>query len=210
LRDRLQEEIAKLQSIDEATTWAKDCLPLKNRLPLDDGQVVEVAFGNKITRLHETAEGLGEDATTSSAVEPSAGSSRPTRPSNNGRLRPGMPIVKTVRIRDKEHLKFVANRPCAICGKLPSDAHHIRFAQPRALGRKVSDEFTVPVCRAHHREIHRRGDEAAWWRTAKIDPMALARTLWERRHTVRHAPACETHGDELSHRDTTDPILVPE
>jgi hypothetical protein len=178
LRDRLQEEIAKLQSINEATTWAKDSLPLKNRLPLDDGQVVDIAFGNKITRLHETAEDLGKDATTSSTIEPSAGSSRPTRPSNNGCLRPGMPIVKTVRIRDKEHLKFVASRPCAICGKLPSDAHHIRFAQPRALGRKVSDEFTVPVCRAHHREIHRKGDEAAWWTAAKVDPMALARALW--------------------------------
>ena len=36
----------------------------------------------------------------------------------------------------------------------PTEAHHIRFAQPRALGRKVSDEYTVPVCRLHHRELH--------------------------------------------------------
>ena len=40
-----------------------------------------------------------------------------------------------------------------------SDPHHLRFAQPRALGLKVSDEFTVPLCRGHHRELHRAGNE---------------------------------------------------
>jgi hypothetical protein len=47
-----------------------------------------------------------------------------------------------------------------VCGRRPADA---RFAQSPALGRKVSDEFTVPLCRGHHREVHRCGDEAAWW-----------------------------------------------
>ena len=73
------------------------------------------------------------------------------------------------RIRDKDHLKFVAKQSCLICGRQPSDAHHLRFAQPRALGRKVSDEFTVPLCRGHHREVHRRGDEAAWWKDVGVD-----------------------------------------
>ena len=82
------------------------------------------------------------------------------------------------RVRDKQHLKFVAQQPCMICGRQPSDAHHVRFAQPRALGRKVSDEFTVPLCRIHHREVHRFGDEAAWWRKAKLDPLSVATTLW--------------------------------
>jgi hypothetical protein len=50
------------------------------------------------------------------------------------------------RFRDKNHVKFVAKQPCLICGRSPSDAHHLRFAQHRALGRKVSDEFTV--CRS--------------------------------------------------------------
>jgi len=53
-------------------------------------------------------------------------------------------------------------RPCLICGRQPSDPHHLRFAQPRALGRKVSDEFIVPLCRAHHREVHRCSDEVGW------------------------------------------------
>jgi hypothetical protein len=69
---------------------------------------------------------------------------------------------KTIRLRDKEHCKFVATQPCVVCGRTPSETHHIRFAQPRALNRKVSDEYAVPVCRLHHRDLHRYGDEASW------------------------------------------------
>jgi hypothetical protein len=43
----------------------------------------------------------------------------------------------------------------------------------------VSDEFTVPVCRVHHRELHRSGDEAAWWKSLNIDPLPLALKLWK-------------------------------
>jgi hypothetical protein len=82
------------------------------------------------------------------------------------------------RLRDRNHVKFVATHPCLICGRRPSDAHHLRFMQSRALGRKVSDEFTVPLCRGHHREVHRSGDEAAWWKKADVDPTVEARTLW--------------------------------
>ena len=74
--------------------------------------------------------------------------------------------IEPHRIGDREHVKFVAKQPCLICGRSPADAHHLRFAQHRALGRKVSDEFTVPLCRGHHREVHRCGDEAAWWKNA--------------------------------------------
>ena len=89
---------------------------------------------------------------------------------------------KTIRLRDKDHLKFVSKQACVVCGREPSDAHHLRFAQPRALGRKVSDEFTVPVCRLHHRELHRHGDEAAWWTGLKIDPVPIAFALWRSTH----------------------------
>jgi hypothetical protein len=74
-----------------------------------------------------------------------------------------------------------------VCGRTPADAHHLRFAQPRALGRKVSDEFTVPVCRVHHRELHRHGNEAAWWRSAKIEPLPVAYRLWQ--HSRRNSTA---------------------
>jgi hypothetical protein len=87
-------------------------------------------------------------------------------------------ISEPRRLRDKGHLKFVASQPCLVCGRSPVDAHHLRFTQPRAMGRKVSDEFTVPLCRAHHRDNHRFGDEVAWWERRAIDPIATSRALW--------------------------------
>ena len=87
-------------------------------------------------------------------------------------------ISEPRRHRDRAHLKFVASHPCLVCGRSPTDAHHLRFTQPRALGRKVSDEFTVPLCRAHHRENHRFGDEQAWWSKQAIDAVGASRQLW--------------------------------
>jgi hypothetical protein len=101
-----------------------------------------------------------------------------TKLSEEPGIRRGRVAAKTIRLRDKDHRKFVASQPCLVCGRSPADAHHLRFAQPRALGRKVSDEFTVPVCRVHHRELHRQGDEAAWWQGIKIDPLPIAHRLW--------------------------------
>src|SRR5262249_27657286 len=72
-------------------------------------------------------------------------------------------LAEPKRLRDKAHLKFVASQPCVICERQPCDPHHVRFAQPRAIGLKVSDEFTVPLCRGHHRELHQAGNEATWW-----------------------------------------------
>jgi hypothetical protein len=69
---------------------------------------------------------------------------------------------KAIRLRDKGYCKFVARQACVVCGRAPAEAHHLRFAQPRALGREVSDEYTVPVCRLHHRELHHYGDEVSW------------------------------------------------
>jgi hypothetical protein len=85
---------------------------------------------------------------------------------------------------------------------VPSDPHHLTFTQPRALGRRVSDEFIVPVCRVHHRELHRSGDEAAWWRRFNIDPVPVALKLWQQTRgngespcpseAVAHAKTAET------------------
>jgi hypothetical protein len=30
----------------------------------------------------------------------------------------------------------------------------------------------------HHRALHRRGDEAAWWAEHQFDPLAVAEKLW--------------------------------
>jgi hypothetical protein len=87
-------------------------------------------------------------------------------------------ISEPKRFRDKDHLRFVAAHPCLVCGRQPSDPHHLRFAQPRALGLKVSDEFTVPLCREHHRQLHHAGNEIAWWHNIDIKPLPIAKGLW--------------------------------
>ena len=87
-------------------------------------------------------------------------------------------IAEPKRRRDKAHLKFVASQPCLVCGRHPSDPHHLRFAQPRAIGLKVSDEFTVPLCRGHHRQLHQAGNEEAWWAARNIGVLAIAKDLW--------------------------------
>ncbi len=102
-------------------------------------------------------------------------------------------ISEPRRIRDKEHLKFVSAQACLVCGRQPSDAHHLRSAQPRALSRKVSDEFTVPLCRIHHREVHRGGSEAAWWNGCGIDPHLVAAALWAQTRPGRSIAEVQNH-----------------
>ena len=106
------------------------------------------------------------------------------------RSKNGAPVDKSVlaigaprRIRDKEHLKFVASQPCLVCERLPAQAHHLRFAQPRAIGRKVSDEWTVPLCATHHRALHEVGDEKIWWKECDIEPIGQAERLWRQGNT---------------------------
>jgi hypothetical protein len=102
----------------------------------------------------------------------------------SGELLPGqidksaLTIGEPKRLRDKDHLRFVASQPCLVCGREPSDPHHLRFAQPRALGLKVSDEFTVPLCRDHHQQLHQGGNELAWWHDLDIKPLEIAKELW--------------------------------
>ncbi|MBA2401008.1 MAG: ERF family protein [Bradyrhizobium sp.] len=112
----------------------------------------------------------------------------PDAPSTNSASDVALAILKLRYLRDKAHLRFVASRPCVICERSPADAHHVRFAQPQSLGRKVSDEFTVPLCRAHHRDNHRFGDERAWWSRVSIDPIAISQNLWTKSHHQASQP----------------------
>jgi hypothetical protein len=104
--------------------------------------------------------------------------------SQSGQSRPKidksiLTLSEPKRIRSKDHLRFVAQQPCVICGRTPAHAHHIRYAQPRGIALKVSDEFTVPLCAIHHRENHTTGDERRWWQERKIDPLVVAQELWK-------------------------------
>jgi DNA recombination protein Rad52 len=107
------------------------------------------------------------------------------QPSDPARLKTdGLMIERTKRKRAPEHLRFVSAQPCLVCSRRPSDAHHLKFAQPRAMASKVSDEFTVPLCRTHHRQVHQGGNEVAWWIDMDIDPLPIANELWDQSHGV--------------------------
>jgi hypothetical protein len=128
---------------------------------------------------HASHEELG-----SAAADASNEVTASPHPDPNGIDKSALTLPEPRRIRDREHLKSVMHNGCLVCGRTPSDAHHLRFTQKRALGRKVSDEFTVPLCRGHHRDLHRCGDEAAWWTKLGLDPTAAARTLWLESHPL--------------------------
>jgi hypothetical protein len=185
LRDRLLSEIAGLASQDSAATWAGEALPAKNTLTQGDAKLVEDAFEQKLSDLAalpgETAEPPIIKAMTAS-VESAQGidtgnTAKQLQP--KGIDKSVLAVSAPRRYRNKEHLRYVTLQPCLLCGRKPADAHHLRFVQPRALGRKTSDEFAVPLCRIHHRAAHRAGDERAWWKAAGIDPLKIARKLWK-------------------------------
>ena len=184
LRDRLLVELANVGSADEAALWAHRNLRAKNDLTTADAQRVEEAFRARVATLPV---GAGEPVQQTPTEELSPGSypkEADNRPHSKMIDKSLLALSEPRRVRDRHHVKAVAKRPCLICGRQPADAHHLRFAQHPALGRKVSDEFTVPLCRGHHRELHRCGDEAAWWRNARINPTAAARALWLETHPV--------------------------
>jgi hypothetical protein len=197
LRDQLIGQLGEIASLESAAMWARRILPAKNSLASDDAWQLEDAFEAKLVAL---ADGAGEN-TIPQRVEPKAKSSlSQERQSQRSRKRPvGKTVEKSElthpeprRVRDRKHVRYVTKQPCLICGRTPSDPHHLRFAQYRALGRKVSDEFTVPLCRGHHREVHRCGDEAAWWQKVGTDPAAAARALWLNSHPLSTASGAES------------------
>jgi ERF superfamily len=171
LRDVLIAELGDIQAEERLIPWAERRLPSKNTLAPDDARMVEATYRTVLERV--------------------AGMDRPENPADN---RPAVktdysdldrktdsPIIlqKEVRRRSKAHLAYVRAQPCLVCQRQPCDAHHLKFAQGRALGRKVSDEFTVPLCRDHHDELHRHGNEMPWWANLTISPLQAARMLWE-------------------------------
>jgi hypothetical protein len=163
--------------------------------------------------LTEPGQGSGKLPGQSETLQESGGQPQSEEPAEVGTERANLPLsssaVETTRVtpvepptgidksvlaisepkrhRNKEHLRFVAHQPCLICGRTPSDPHHLRFAQQRALGRKVSDEFVVPLCRSHHRALHRVGNELGWWKATSIDPLDVARRLWGQSRLIEQA-----------------------
>ena len=188
LRDRLLGELNDFACGDEAANWARRCLPTKNRLTAADAQRVEEGFQATVASLDAAP---SAEPQVSKIVEQllAPHKSFPATPRNKrsrakGIDKTALTLPEPRRARDRDHIRYVAKQPCLICGRQPSDSHHLRFMQSRALGRKVSDEFTVPLCRGHHREVHRCGEEAAWWQKVGLDPVVSARVLWLNTHPL--------------------------
>jgi hypothetical protein len=183
LREKLLAELGKITSADSVPNWARGALTAKNSLTAADAKLVEDAFERRLSDL-PSSDGvalLNDD----SPVPQIAGSQviAPTESADADQVKgidkSILAVAAPRRYRNREHLRYVAQQACLLCGRKPSDPHQLGFTQPRALGRKVSDEFAVPLCRGHHRAVHRSRDERAWWRQAGIDPIKVARRLWK-------------------------------
>ena len=179
--------------------WAHRRLPARNTLCVTDAHLIETRFREKLADISEGgSEGRFEptetlsEATPNEAVVPEAEirSGTPDRKPHVAVATIGRRSVaiaaKTIRLRDEDHLKFVSRQPCLVCRRRPVDPHHLKFAQPRAMSRKVSDEFVVPV---HHSELHTHGDERLWWKTLHIDPLPIALRLWNQSRTKSAIPS---------------------
>jgi hypothetical protein len=185
LRNKLLAEVASLVTLDLATAWAAQSLPAKNTLTATDAKLVEEAFESKLSGLSqlsesESAQVANEMPSAAQASNPAEGGAIESTESGGGGGidKSVLALPAPRRYRDQEHLRYIAKQPCLICGRKPSDPHHLRYLQPRALGRKASDEYVVPLCRIHHRLVHRVGNESAWWKDAGIDPVKVARKFW--------------------------------
>ncbi|MGY4427457.1 hypothetical protein ACVWY2_009906 [Bradyrhizobium sp. JR6.1] len=184
LRERLLSQLAVLPP-DDMLNWVKASLPLKNTLLEADAKLVETVYLTKLQeadRARMAEQTAAPDLDSGLSPEPlpkaPAGTEAPLRgPSAAPEAALAHP-KEPARKRSKAHLVFVREQPCLVCRQTPCDPHHLKFAQPRALGRKVSDEYTVPLCRAHHHELHRHGNERAWWANLQIEPLQVAHDLW--------------------------------
>ena len=170
LRDQLLVELEGLELKIDQDAWTLRAWPMANTLAPADGDKVREAFQDRLTWLQST---LDADISPTELNPVAAKDEAPRRIDKSV-----LALPETKRLRDKQHLRFVAKQPCLVCGREPCDPHHLRFAQLRGLGQKVSDEFTVPLCRAHHRELHRAEKERDWWSRNGLEPLESARSLW--------------------------------
>lgn len=188
LLERLLGELAS-QAVDDdgLLNWARTTLPVKNTLLEADAHILEDAYQKRLEELARAQARLAEHDRTSAMDRLPAVGSLPESTLEvtahavpNEEQHTGFAFPKELpRRRSKVHLAFVRSQSCLVCRKSPADAHHLKFAQSQTLGRKVSDEFTVPLCRSHHQDLHRYGDERAWWANMQILPLPIAKELWD-------------------------------
>jgi len=141
-----------------------------NSLTPEDGDKVKEAFRAQLTQVQSTPD------------EGHPSQPNWTRPRKGGDPLPHRQkraaLPETKRLRDKQHLRFVAKQPCLVCGREPCDPHHLRFCAATRIGQKVSDEFTVRF--AGRIIANCTGPARKWsgWSRNGLEPLQSARSLW--------------------------------
>ena len=188
--------------------WAGQALTAKNSVTAAYAQLVEEAFERRLLELPapDAPAPANDDAVPSQAEEARQAAAIDAEPADRG----GRRLALTKRAGDcrpaplsqpgAPSVRGPASVPCL--WPQASNPHHLGFTQPRALGRKASDEFAVPLCRSHHRAVHAPATSWTWWKAAGIDPILAARKLWKqtRVNEGRIGPERTRHGSYGSGR----------
>jgi ERF superfamily len=129
LRDQLLDEVKAVASSDDAATWARRIPGAKSTLTEADARQVEDAFQAKLAPLEGTDDLSDQPLSPVPTPRPSSSSlaRQPVGPTGaaaaDGIDKSQLTYPEPRRLRDKEHVKFVAKKPCLICGRRPADAH---------------------------------------------------------------------------------------
>ena len=111
LRDQLLDDLAGFVSQDDLDAWALHAWPKANTLTPADGDEVRQAFQARLARLQAIP---GLDL---SGAEPDP---MPANANAHSRIdKSVLALPEAKRLRDKQHLRFVAKQPCLVCGREP-------------------------------------------------------------------------------------------
>ena len=213
-REELLTEIAALASIDQIDAWALRGLPAKNTLQTTDAQLIEDAFGKKLTELVPLSERRSEDSGAQTPLQSEAIS--------QSSVAAGAPALaaaqaldfehyavtpKPRRLRDKRHREFVAAQPCVVCGRQPSTPTICASPSP---GRSAVKSAMSSRCRSAGRIIVRcigpaksRNGGQNW---------TLNRWLWPTNFGRKPTPASRDRGldgQKPAHRSSGPTAVAP-
>jgi hypothetical protein len=190
LREKLLVEVGNIPSVDLAAGWAREALTAKNCLTASDANLVEDTFERRLSEflLSVSDTPSNDESPVNQVAGPKVNAvTENTDPGQaKGIDKSTLTIAAPRRYRNRAHLRYVAQQACLSCGRKPSDPHHLGFTQPRALGRKVSDEFVVPLCRGHlarciaHATSARGGGKSESTRSRLPAGSGKRRAAWEK------------------------------
>src|SRR5262249_4513119 len=133
LRQELLLEVSKITDADEAANWAGERMGAKNTLMAADAQLVESGFEQKMlefaaaekaasaSSLVEIGAEQAEVASTATVEQVKAVRAETVRAERIDKST--LTIATPRRLRSKDHLRLVAQQPCLVCGRKPSDPH---------------------------------------------------------------------------------------